>query len=255
MKSIRLSNQEKIIIFALIAISVMAWFFTVRHSQSMGSDMTMAEEPIIPGLLLYLVMWTVMMIAMMFPAITPIVLLFSTVHEKRRVKNEGFVPTWVFVAGYLLVWAVFGVLAYFVDIMITRLAMNYPKLQPFGHFISGAVLIISGLYQLTPLKNICLTHCRSPLHFIMHKWREGYSGSLIMGIDHGAYCLGCCWGLMIVLFVVGIMNMSWMGILTLIIFVEKTGKHGVLISRFVGVSLIILGVVIIVRPEMFFYIL
>ncbi|MGH7791312.1 MAG: DUF2182 domain-containing protein, partial [Thermodesulfobacteriota bacterium] len=110
------------------------------------------------------------------------------------------------------------------------------------------VLIFAGLYQLTPLKNVCLTHCRSPLHFIMHKWREGYLGSLIMGIDHGTYCLGCCWGLMLVLFVVGIMNIAWMGILALIIFVEKISKHGVIISKFVGGFLMLLGIVMIVRP-------
>ncbi len=251
MKSSQLSKQEKIIILALILISIVAWVFTVHHSQTMGSEMSMINQPLIPGLILFLIMWTVMMIAMMFPAITPMVLLFSTVHEKRRTTNENLIPTWVFVAGYLLVWTLFGVLAYFVDMMIARLAMSYPTLQSFGHLIGGAVLIVAGLYQLTPLKNVCLTHCRSPLHFIMHKWREGYLGSLIMGIGHGTYCLGCCWGLMLVLFVVGIMNIVWMGILTLIIFIEKISRHGIIISRFVGVLLIVLGILWAIEPKIF----
>ncbi|MCI0454469.1 MAG: DUF2182 domain-containing protein, partial [Candidatus Dadabacteria bacterium] len=99
------------------------------------------------------------------------------------------------------------------------------------------------------LKNACLTHCRSPLHFIMHRWREGYTGALTMGVSHGVYCLGCCWGLMLVLFVVGLMNLSWMGILTLVIFVEKISKHGIIISKLVGGFLIILGVVMAIQPD------
>lgn len=121
-------------------------------------------------------------------------------------------------------------------------------MHKYGSLIGGAVLIAAGLYQLTPLKNVCLKHCRSPLHFIMHRWREGYLGALIMGMDHGAYCLGCCWGLMLVLFVVGIMNIAWMGILTLVIFVEKISKHGVVISKVVGGLLILLGLVMAIRP-------
>lgn len=256
MNGIQWSKQEKIIILALIILSAAAWIITVYQSQRMSMhasvemqmSMNMENQPLILEASLFLAMWTIMMIAMMFPAVAPMVLLFSTVHKKRKATNESFIPTWVFVLGYLLVWAFFGVLAYFVDTLIGQLIRSFPKLQSYGFVIGGAVLIVAGLYQLTPLKNVCLTHCRSPLHFIMHRWREGYLGSLIMGIDHGAYCLGCCWGLMLVLFVVGIMNIAWMGILTLTIFVEKISKHGVIISKFVGGSLILLGIVMIVRP-------
>lgn len=241
-KSIPLSNQEKVIILALVVMSVVAWIFTFDHSQSMGSEMSMINQPLIPGAILFLIMWTVMMIAMMFPAVMPMAVIFSKVQGKRKSRDHGFIPTWVFISGYLLVWALFGVLAYFGDLLVGHLAVSFPKLQEYGSVIGGSALIIAGLYQLTPLKNVCLTHCRSPLHFIMHKWREGYLGSLIMGIDHGAYCLGCCWGLMLVLFVVGVMNLAWMGILTLIIFVEKISKHGVVISKVVGGLLILLGI-------------
>jgi predicted metal-binding membrane protein len=214
----------------------------------MQVSMTKENAPAILEAALFVAMWTIMMIAMMFPAVAPMVLLFRTVHEKRGATNKGFVPTWVFVLGYLLVWTFFGVLAYFVDMLIGQLAMSFPKLQSYGAVIGGAVLIFAGLYQLTPLKNVCLVHCRSPVNFIMHRWKEGYLGSLLMGMDHGAYCLGCCWGLMLVLFVVGIMNIAWMGVLALIIFVEKTTKHGILVSRLVGCSLIVLGILMIARP-------
>jgi predicted metal-binding membrane protein len=256
MNGIQWSRQEKIIIVILIVLSAVAWIITVHHSQSMSGpksmemqmSMAMENQPLILEAALFLAMWTIMMIAMMFPAVSPMVLLFRTVHEKRKATSESFIPTWVFVLGYLLVWSFFGVLAYFADRLIGHLAMSSPRLQSYGLVTGGVVLILAGLYQLTPLKNVCLAHCRSPLHFMMHRWREGYLGSLIMGIDHGTYCLGCCWGLMLVLFVVGIMNIAWMGILTLIIFVEKISKHGVTVSKLVGCSLIVLGIVMIVRP-------
>lgn len=229
-------------------MSVVAWIFTVYHSQSMGSEMSMINQPLIPGAILFLIIWTVMMIAMMFPAVVPMAVIFSNVQDKRKSRDQSFIPTWVFISGYLLVWALFGVLAYFGDLLVGHLAVRFPKLQEYGSVIGGSALIVVGLYQLTPLKNVCLTHCRSPLHFIMHRWREGYLGSLTMGIDHGAYCLGCCWGLMLVLFVVGVMNLAWMGILTLIIFVEKISKHGVVISKVVGGLLILLGIAMATQP-------
>lgn len=252
-----LSKQEKIIIVALIFLSVIAWIITIQHSQSMGTHASMEmqmpmrieHQSIILEGSLFLVMWTVMMVAMMFPAVVPMVLIFSNVQAKRKASDRGFIPTWLFVAGYLLVWALFGVLAYLVDLLIGHMGMSFPKLETYTPLIIGAVLIAAGFYQLTPLKNVCLTHCRSPLHFIIHRWREGHLGSLIMGIDHGAYCLGCCWGLMVVLFVLGVMNLSWMGILAAVIFIEKISKHGVIISKFVGGFLILLGFLIAVQPR------
>jgi predicted metal-binding membrane protein len=248
------NRQEKIIISALALLSVIAWVATVYYSQGMNPRMSMhmpgmEQRPsLIVEASLFLGMWVVMMVAMMFPAAAPMVVIFSNLHQNRRARNEGFIPTWVFVAGYLLVWTSFGVLAYFIDLIAGHLGMSFPNLHKYGSLMGGAVLIAAGLYQLTPLKDVCLKHCRSPLHFIMHRWREGYLGALIMGMDHGAYCLGCCWGLMLVLFVVGVMNIAWMGILTLVIFVEKISKHGVVISRVVGGFLIILGLVMAIRP-------
>ena len=258
MKYFQLGKQEKIIISALAILSVVSWVVTVFHAHSMNSQMStemdmpmgMGNHSMIFEASLFLVMWVVMMIAMMFPAVVPMVLIFSKVHDERKARNEGSIPTWVFVSGYLLVWAFFGVLAYFGGLLVDYSAMSFPKLKAYSTVIGGVVLIAAGLYQLTPLKNACLTHCRSPLHFIMHKWREGYLGAFLMGIDHGGYCLGCCWGLMLVLFVVGVMNLTWMGILTLVILVEKISKHGVIISRIIGGFLILLGIILAIQPSM-----
>jgi predicted metal-binding membrane protein len=258
MRSVQLSKQEKIIILALVFLSVVAWIITVYHSRNMDSyssmemqmSMGMEHPTLILETSLFLVMWVVMMIAMMFPAVVPMVLIFSNVHRKRRTRNESFIPTWVFVLGYLLIWTFFGFLACFVSLVVRYLDVSFPRLQEYKFLIRGVVLIVVGLYQITPLKNVCLTHCRSPFHFIMGRWREGYLGSLIMGIDHGAYCIGCCWGLMLILFVVGIMNIAWMGVLTSIIFIEKISKHGVIISKIIGVLLILLGIIMAFEPEL-----
>ena len=255
MKHLQLGKQEKNIILALLILSVVSWIVTVFHAHSMNSQMStemdmpmgMGNHSMIFEASLFLVMWVVMMIAMMFPAVVPMVLIFSKVHDERKSRNEGSIPTWVFVSGYLIVWAFFGVLAYFGGLLVDHSALSFPKLKAYSTVIGGVVLIAAGLYQLTPLKNACLTHCRSPLHFIMHKWREGYLGAFLMGIDHGVYCLGCCWGLMLVLFIVGVMNLTWMGILTLVILVEKISKHGVMISKVVGGLLLILGLVIAIQ--------
>src|ERR1700757_1336905 len=198
MNRIQSYKQEKIIISALALLSVIAWAATVYYFHNMNSKISMQmpgmeQQPLIVEASLFLGMWVVMMVAMMFPAVAPMVIIVSTLHQNRKAKNEGFIPTWVFVAGYLLVWTFFGVLAYFVDLVVGHLSMSFPILHKYSSLIGGVVFIAAGLHQLTPLKNVCLTHCRSPLSFIMHRWREGYLGALLMGMDHGAYCLGCCW--------------------------------------------------------------
>src|SRR3990172_497737 len=173
MEHLELGKQEKIIILVLVILSVVSWIVTVFHAHSMNSQMStemdmpmgMGNHSMIFEAPLFLVMWVVMMIAMMFPAVVPMVLIFSKVHDERKARNEGSIPTWVFVSGYLIVWAFFGVLAYFGGLLVDYSAMSFPKLKAYSTVIGGVVLIAAGLYQLTPLKNACLTHCRSPLHY------------------------------------------------------------------------------------------
>src|SRR5262249_34022942 len=143
--------------------------------------------------LLFIAVWTVMMIAMMFPAAAPMILMFSKIYGSRRQQERPFVPTWVFVGAYLLVWSLCGVVAYPLAFGIERLAASSMWLMANAVRLGGVVLLLAGLYQLSPFKDICLSKCRTPLQFILSSWHDGYGGAFRMGLEHGVYCLGCCW--------------------------------------------------------------
>jgi len=245
-----MSTRDKaLIVTALVLLSALAWAGTVYQAGGMGmgmitSSMTMGMPFSAYNTMLYLALWGVMMIAMMFPSVAPMALLFSTISRKKREQRTPFAPTWVFVTGYVVLWTLTGGVAYAGDLIIQSLPGSFPALRAYGHIIGGATLVVAGLYQLTPLKYLCLTHCRSPLGFLLNSWRDGYNGAFRMGLYHGAYCLGCCWSLMAVLFVVGTMNLVWMGVLTLVIFVEKTVPQGVIMGKGVGIGLIGLGLLL-----------
>ena len=204
-------------------------------------SMTMGTPFSVGNALLYVLLWGVMMVAMMFPAIVPVVGLFSTIAGRKREQGVPFTPAWVFVAGYLVLWTLAGGVGYTVDLAIQSLPEVFPALRTYGLVIGGLTLIAAGVYQLTPLKYLCLSQCRSPMGFLLTSWRDGALGAFRMGLHHGAYCLGCCWSLMAVLFVVGTMNLVWMGILSMVIFVEKIVPHGVEMGKATGLALIALG--------------
>jgi len=204
-------------------------------------SMTMGTPFSVGNALLYVLLWGVMMVAMMFPAIVPVVGLFSTIAGRKREQGVPFPPAWVFVAGYLVLWTLAGGVGYTVDLAIQSLPEVFPALRTYGLVIGGLTLIAAGVYQLTPLKYLCLSQCRSPMGFLLTSWRDGALGAFRMGLHHGAYCLGCCWSLMAVLFVVGTMNLAWMGILSMVIFVEKIVPRGVEMGKATGLALIALG--------------
>ncbi len=262
------------ILLSLIAVTAIAWAFTLHQSLSMGggftpSDMTgtMAGENMqgmdmhamdmagptdngwfFASLAVFLVLWTLMMIAMMLPAAAPMVLMFAAAQARR--ERHVIVPTWVFVAGYVLVWGAVGLLVYMLDQTVTRLTGAGASLTrgtstgSWAPLAMGITLAVAGLYQFTPLKQICLRHCRSPFGFVAQYWREGRLGALGMGVRHGLYCLGCCWALFAVLIAVGMMSIAWMLSLTLVIFAEKVIPHGTRISLAVGLGLIALGLLV-----------
>jgi predicted metal-binding membrane protein len=250
-----------LIITALVLLSLLAWVVTVREMGSMGlgmmtHSMTMGQPFSLSNAGLYIVFWGVMMVAMMFPSVAPMVVLFSTLARRKHEQNEQAGSSrpsssvWVFVAGYSLLWTLTGGIAYAGDLAMQSLPHTFPSLRTYGTLIGGATLIIAGLYQLTPLKYLCLTQCRSPFGFLVQHWQEGARGAFRMGFQHGAYCLGCCWSLMAVMFVMGTMNLVWMGILSLVIFVEKIVPHGIRLGKTVGVGLIGLGLLMAVSPNM-----
>ena len=198
------------------------------------------------GFATFVAAWAVMMAAMMFPAAAPMLLLFRRVYAQRQAAGTGFVPTWVFAAGYLLVWTVVGALTWVLVRLGSDLAgrLGDAKRRTWAPLALGAVLVVAGLYQLTPLKRVCLDHCRTPLGFVMTHWRDGRLGALRMGAVHGAYCLGCCWALFAVLVAAGVMSLAWMLLLTLVVFAEKVLPLGRGTSRGVGVAFLALGVVV-----------
>jgi predicted metal-binding membrane protein len=177
------------------------------------------------------------------------ILMFATVSAGKRDRGQPFVPTWVFVGAYLLVWIAFGVLAYGVAVGVDALSKQSMWVMNNAPRVGGVLLLSAGLYQLSPLKNLCLAKCRSPLSFILTSWRDGRAGAVRMGLKHGVYCLGCCWLLFAILFPIGIMNIAAMVVLTLLIFAEKSLPLGPLIGRLAGAALIGYGAVVILVPQ------
>src|SRR5262245_36406191 len=182
-------------------------------------------------------MWAEMMVAMMTPSAAPMILTFATVNRKRREQERPFVPTGIFLSGYLVVWAVFSALAAVTQWVLHSTALLSPMMVSTSPLFGGALLIVAGIFQWTPLKNACLTHCRSPLSFLMTDWREGKPGALVMGLKHGAYCTGCCWFLMALLFVAGVMNVWWIAIIAVLVLAEKVAPRGLAVGKIAGVFL------------------
>ena len=243
-----LARERNLIVASLIILAALAWLFLARQA---GTGM---DHDAVPGLTmgmsapLFLAVWVVMMVAMMFPTAAPMILTFARVHASKREKGQAFVPTWVFVAAYLLVWTAFGALAFVLALGAQALAAGSASVMENAGRIGGVAVLLAGLYQLSPLKHVCLSKCRSPLGFIMTSWRDGYGGAFRMGLEHGVYCLGCCWLLFVLLFPLGMMNIAAMALITLLIFAEKSLAIGLWASRAAAVALVAYGLLVLVMP-------
>ncbi len=181
------------------------------------------------------------MVAMMLPSATPMVLLFATINRTQKEKGNPYVATTLFASAYLIVWAGFSIVAVALQWSLEALALLSPILISASIVLGGGLLLAAGIYQLTPIKQACLRNCRSPLQFIMTRWRNGGDGAFYMGVEHGAYCVGCCWFLMGLLFFGGVMNLYWIIGLSVIVLIEKTIPGGRWVSHFLGIVLIICG--------------
>ncbi len=230
-----------LLVLAALAWSLLIWQAPMMNNQAMGLTMGMSA-------VLFIAIWAVMMVAMMFPAAAPMILMFGAVYAGKRRQEQPYVPTWIFVSAYLLVWTLSGVLAYFLAIEVEKLTGQSMWLMENAPRIGGAILVIAGLYQLSPLKNVCLSKCRTPLQFLLTSWHDGYAGAFRMGIEHGVFCLGCCWLLFVILFLLGLMNLAVMALVTALIFAEKALPIGRQISRLAGVGLIVYGVLVMFLP-------
>jgi predicted metal-binding membrane protein len=235
----------------LLVLAALAWVGVILWARS-SSMMDAMPGPVAPTrAALFAAMWLVMMAAMMLPAVTPIVLLFRTVQRARAARGKLAIPTSVFVSGYLAVWLAAGIAAFLVYALAQRLGRQLNADAGWLPYVGGAIVVLAGIYQFTPLKKVCLRHCRSPLHFLMEGFGEGKMGAFRTGATHGTFCLGCCWGIMAVLFVVGLMNLAWMAALSLVITVEKLAPRGMLVARGVGALFIVLGGLIAFRSSIF----
>jgi predicted metal-binding membrane protein len=241
--STRMLQRERYLILGLLLVlSGLAWAFLIWQSRMMsGQAMGM-------GAALFIAIWVVMMVAMMFPTAAPMILMFTKIYAGKRQQSQAFVPTWVFISAYLLVWSLCGILAYPLVVGLEKLAAQSMWLMENGARVAGVFLLAAGLYQLSPLKNICLSKCRTPLQFILSSWHDGYGGAFRMGLEHGAFCLGCCWFLFVILFPLGIMNIAVMALVTALIFAEKALLIGRQISKLAGVGLIVFGVLVMFLP-------
>ncbi|HLF07858.1 MAG TPA: DUF2182 domain-containing protein [Dehalococcoidia bacterium] len=242
------SRERNVILALLLVLAAASWAVLLWQSGMVGDGMAMG---LTMGMAapLFLAIWVAMMVAMMFPTAAPMILTFTRVHAGRREKGQSFVPTWVFVSGYLVIWTLFGALAYAVAVAGEALAGQSMWLMENAARVGGGLLIVAGLYQLSPLKNICLSKCQSPMSFILTSWRSGYRGSFRMGLEHGVYCLGCCWLLFVILFPLGMMNVAAMAVITLLIFAEKSLPKGRQIGQAAAVLLLAYGAVVLFMPQ------
>lgn len=225
----RLLRRERLIVAGGLALLVLLCWWFVIDGAGMPHGMDSMRTPSFGALLL---MWWLMMLAMMLPSAAPAVLLYAQVRQIRG-RDVEIAASWIFLAGYLATWFVFSLVAALAQTLFTG-----PSMALDNRLLEAGVLVTAGAYQLTPLKSACLRECRAPAQFISQHWRPGWDGAVRLGVRHGLYCLGCCWTLMALLFVGGIMNLVWVVGLTLAVAVEKLAPRGQIFGRAVGVALI-----------------
>ena len=275
-----LARERNLILGSLLALAAIAWGIVIWQGAEVGiGDGSMAAQPArteaqVPadqamdngsttaagddmamGLtmdmsaILFVALWAAMMVAIMFPTAAPMILAFASVQANRKQRGRVFVPTWLFVGSYIALWSATGILAYGVAVGGDALADNWSWLMDNAARIGGGVLILAGVYQLSPLKRMCLSKCRTPMSFIMSSWRDGKVGAVRMGLQHAVYCLGCCWMLFVILFPLGMMNVAAMAVITILIFAEKSLPVGRPAAVAAAVLLVAWGSVVVVMPS------
>ena len=254
-----LKRDRYIVVAGILLVAAIAWAYTVylaRSNAGMGGmdmamgGMAMADMRSWGGadFLLMFLMWAVMMTAMMVPTATPMILTFAAVNRRRRANRQPFVSTGVFLAGYVAVWTAFSVLATLGNWGLHQASLLSSMMgETTNSYLGGSLLLAAGAFQWSPLKFACLNHCRSPMGFVMTSWREGKAGAIRIGLEHGAYCLGCCWVLMALLFVLGIMNLAWIAALAAVVLAEKVLPKAEWFSRASGLALAAWGILTILN--------
>jgi len=241
-----LARQRWISAGTLALVAGLAWAYLVSGigaapmPMQMGA-MIMWEPWGAEDWLLTFVMWVVMMAAMMLPSVAPMVLLFVGLHQRQQ-TGGALGPTWSFLTGYLIVWTLFAAAATTAQWGLHSAALLSPMLAATSPYLAAGLVLAAGAYQWTPLKRLCLARCRQPLGFLMTEWRAGTGGALRMGLRHGLFCTGCCWALMALLFVGGVMNLLWVALLSAYVLLEKVLPGGEILGRVAGAAMLAWGV-------------
>jgi predicted metal-binding membrane protein len=268
-----LKRDRILVIMALAALSLLAWVYLAILAKDMAAgDMRLMGMPVVgetmasgamgamtasvmpwtlTTFVLMAVMWWVMMVGMMVPSAAPMILLFATLTRKQVKDTNPGLGIALFTSAYLLIWAAFSLGATLAQWALTQAALLSPMMVGTSRWLMIGLLLACGIYQLTPLKQACLGKCRSPLSFLMVKWRPGRLGALEMGLSHGAYCLGCCWLLMALLFIGGVMNLFWVALIAIVVLAEKVLPRGDLFGKAGGVVMIVLAAYMALPRDLF----
>ena len=230
--------RERLVVgVSLALVCALAWWLTLGHARAMH-----AAGPMMGAAGIFL-MWLTMMAAMMLPAVFPMVDVFAAVSRQRLERNAAYIGTALFVSGYLLAWSGFSALATVAHWGLADSGLIDSMMRSTSDVLTGALFLAAGLYQWTPLKQVCLARCRSPIGFMLTEWREGRRGAVIMGMRHGMFCLGCCAVLMTLLFAVSVMSVLWVATLTVLVMVEKLLPGEKFWRPAIGVGLVVAGAI------------
>ncbi|MGC3875330.1 DUF2182 domain-containing protein [Halomonas sp. GXIMD04776] len=248
-------RERHVALAGLLAMATLAWLYLGFEAQRMDAMMGEMAGPgvaeasdgawSVGPLLLTFVMWTLMMVAMMLPSAAPAILLYGSMTRKSRENASGLPSAWIFAMGYLAVWTAFSLAATVLQAAFETWRLLTPAMSSASTLLSGGLLIAAGIYQWLPFKRACLEKCRAPLQFFLFHWQPGTRGAFWMGGEHGMFCVGCCWALMLLLFTAGVMNLPWVALIAAFVLVEKLAPGGELIGRVTGVALGIVGIALI----------
>jgi predicted metal-binding membrane protein len=256
-----LQRERLATLSGLVGVTTLAWLYLWQDAAQMasmpmhGGGTAMARAMAAPPaggvwsaewLLLTVVMWSVMMVGMMLPSAAPAILMYGSIVRRNRERGRVLPSVWIFTAGYLAVWTAFSLAATLLQAALQAAALLTPMMASASGLFSGGLLIVAGVYQWLPIKEACLQKCRAPLQFFMVRWRPGAGGAFRMGVEHGAFCLGCCWALMLLLFTAGVMNLLWVAAIAAFVFAEKLLPRGPLVARLAGGAMMAAGAALIV---------
>jgi predicted metal-binding membrane protein len=251
-----LRRDRQVVIACLFIVSASAWLYilsgagmgmsmlemTHPRETGMDMDMVMPQSWSSGYAVMMFFMWWIMMIAMMLPSATPTILLAAALNRRSSSETPPYGSAAIFTFGYLLAWAIFSLVAVVLHWALEQAGLLSMLMESASRILSAVLLILAGIWQFTPYKNACLAHCQSPVDFLVRHRRPGNSGALLMGLHHGYYCLGCCWFLMALLFVGGVMNLYWIIGLAVFVFAEKSLSSGIWLTRVAGVLLVFWGI-------------